>query len=662
MSAGDDSAAGRWRALALAMVLPFLAGIATYARHGLPDFLTLGDLALLEQCTLETLRGEQELGIGGRAGGAHPGPAFFLAAAPLYAATGHSASSLFVTALFINALSTLVIIFTLWRTERRGHVWLFLALLSGFFLQMGWRLESSWNPYVSLTPFICCLVLLGAVARGWWIGLPGAVLAGSFAVQCHLSYALPVALSALAALGLALIARPASPSVPTMAARPVRWLVVAGMVGLAVWWLPLREELRPGPGNLESIVQFFRQNQEVQSADHTRRAAAEVFGRFVATPLWAIVPRPPFGGRGLLAAVTVAQFALLLGAIILAIRRRRRAELYPLAFAVILAVALVIAVRHIVIPLDLVGYLIEWMSVGSVFVWYGIGRAAPLDGRGTRWAAGLLVAVWAVAGSYQLVRAARRTQSFGDTEEGRAAGQIVEQALAIARQHPGERLLVRQLDYRIPRIRAAVMLALSKQGAQPVMDASWRRVYVDARLTTDAPDHVLFLTRPESLRCVLPGPGLRLAASNAYFALLHRDVPASLRQERLAFSHPFTTWVAWGFDPWRRAEDDCGCVVVGAAAEYVVRLDPRRDYQLAVDLRASAERGRRYEFGWNGSPLGACAVAPGGGQRWAVRIEATRVAPTNSLVIALLDDAGQPLAGGAFAVRNVEFTAEGGRL
>jgi hypothetical protein len=88
--------------------------------------------------------------------------------------------------------------------RRRGGLALMLAVAVGLALMLrslpAQAVYDILNPYAALFPFTLLLFVAWSVACGDAFLLPLAVVLGSFAVQCHLTYVLPV----LGALGVAL--------------------------------------------------------------------------------------------------------------------------------------------------------------------------------------------------------------------------------------------------------------------------------------------------------------------------------------------------------------------------------------------------------------------------------------------------------------------------
>jgi hypothetical protein len=122
-------------------------------------------------------------------GWAHPGPAEFWLAAPLYRLTGADARSLLWTAATINVVAVAGIAAVAWR---RGG----FPLLVGLMTMVGIlihtlgpeRVTSIWNPFLPLLPFLLTVVLAWDVGLGnrrslLWLGI-----AATVAAQTHFAY------------------------------------------------------------------------------------------------------------------------------------------------------------------------------------------------------------------------------------------------------------------------------------------------------------------------------------------------------------------------------------------------------------------------------------------------------------------------------------------
>jgi hypothetical protein len=246
-------------------------------------------------------------------------------------------------------------------------------------------------------------------------------------------------------------------------------------------------------------------------------------------------------------------------------------------------------------------------------------------GRVGRIASWLLVAVWALLGSVRLARDARANLDWATaTEAGRAASESVASTLAAMEPYRARDLQVRQLDDSVWKIRAALVLALSKQGFRPKLDGHWFYEYVPARLAWPS-DTCLFLAAPRVAACALPGPGLRVVASNAACAVLFCDLSDTLARPAHSYENPFTAAAAWPYVP-PPAGEACGYPLVGPALTLVFPLRPRTAYRLALEARPLVPELRGVAATLNGVPLEGDLL------RQEVPVPADRAQATNTLV------------------------------
>jgi hypothetical protein len=138
-------------------------------------------------------------------------------------------------------------------------------------------LDPTWNAHMGTVWFMTTAAVAWAVAVGrlrWW---PVLVVAGSFAAQCHLMFA-------VGSLACVVIA----PIVGMAGRRPLRrWLPAGILAGIACWAAPLYQQVTSHPGNLSLLL-------------HSQRGAGPTAGvRFGLQALAASVgPRPVWWDRG----------------------------------------------------------------------------------------------------------------------------------------------------------------------------------------------------------------------------------------------------------------------------------------------------------------------------------------------------------------------------
>src|SRR6202163_138579 len=230
------------------------AGLVAVARQAHP-VTSVSDTAVIESYTLSASRARLLVGPYSRYGWHHPGPLYFYLLAPFYVLSGKLAAGLNAGALAINLLSVMVIAWVVGRVGSGVQAVAIMTLLVVYSWRMAPMLASPWNPHVIVLPFMALVVIAAAIVGGWIELLPLAMLIGTFAVQTHLGV-LPsvVAVSAIA-LGAVLVS--AGSGVPISRRRAVGIVSVTLCLLVALWAIPIWEEMTRTPGNLTKLWRFF---------------------------------------------------------------------------------------------------------------------------------------------------------------------------------------------------------------------------------------------------------------------------------------------------------------------------------------------------------------------------------------------------------------------
>lgn len=192
------------------------------------------------------------IGLQGRIGedGSHPGPLSFYLLAPVYRLLGSSAFALQVSTVAFHAAAVVV---ALWVVARRRSAWALVGVAVVVqLLVLGYGLgplTEPWNPHLPLLWFVAFLVSAWAVLDGDEPMVVTLVVSGSVCAQTHVPYLAVTTGIGLGVVVLALVGR-------RWWGRGLglRWLLVAGGVGLLLWVPPLVDQLRNDPGNLAKIV------------------------------------------------------------------------------------------------------------------------------------------------------------------------------------------------------------------------------------------------------------------------------------------------------------------------------------------------------------------------------------------------------------------------
>ena len=198
--------------------------------------------------------------------GSHPGPGLWVAMLPVYLLGGRSSHALLAAAASVHIVS--VIIAVRLAVHRGGRL---LAMLTALAALLVIRASGSdfmiepWNPWLAILPFMIFIFLVGEVvapigsARQKQVALVGAIVVGSYCIQCHAGYAVLV-VGALAAAVVVWI-RDEYRSQDLTGHQPcsrVRQGLIFGVIALSVAWLPVViDQLRRKPGNVSILLEHF---------------------------------------------------------------------------------------------------------------------------------------------------------------------------------------------------------------------------------------------------------------------------------------------------------------------------------------------------------------------------------------------------------------------
>lgn len=370
------------QAATVLLLVPFLVVVA--ARAGRP-WLPTQDFALIDLRVRDLLGGDLPLmGPYSRYRWNHPGPMLFWVLAPFTALAGGDAWGTLVGNVLVQAAGIGWAASLAWRVGRLTAVLLVDAVVALAYLGAGISpLVEPWGPYAVFPFFVVLLLQAHAIAAGEPRRLVGAVVCASFLVQSHAGY-LPL-VGAVAGWALLTLARRARRS--GASAEPWRRpLLLAGLVGVGLWSLPLVAVVRDEPGNLRELARFFL-GGDAPPAAGPGDALGVVAGTYRFVPSWLGATEPTDGLTGALvtasAAWLVVPVALLMAAGLVARRERSSALAGAVGLAAVLLVAGVAAASRVTD--DLEPYLFLWrlpVSVGTValgvgaLLW-GAGRLGP---------------------------------------------------------------------------------------------------------------------------------------------------------------------------------------------------------------------------------------------------------------------------------------------
>lgn len=291
-----------------------------------------------------------------------------------------------------------------------------------------------WNPWTGLVPLLLLVFLVWSILDGDRALLPLAVLVGSFTMQGHLSVLFPsVALLAVAVVGgwgPDLVARlgrrrsvdrfvrsglaagagvvdadggddrrtgdergPAGSAGAPPRGPAWRPLVLAVLVGIGCWAVPVYEEVTGDPGNLTLLL---RSSGEEGGRGGLHAVRAAVWHSLGVPPIWLRGEQDPlafatksFAPVGWAQAVNVLA-VVALGAWLAVLARRRRDRLVLAALAVAGALVAGMVFTALTIPLDrglVAGYTFRWFVLGSAFAWLALGLGIQRCWLGPAWRA-----------------------------------------------------------------------------------------------------------------------------------------------------------------------------------------------------------------------------------------------------------------------------------
>lgn len=240
----------------LAGTLPFLLLVAVALDHVNRPWVSRGDYAFMELATRSAAHGDALVGPYSRFGWNHPGPAMFYWFAPFFQAFDEAPESLGVAAAALNALAAGVAVAVSGIASGRRAAWTTAAGLLAMVWLWGFTwMDRIWNPFIVLAAIVVSgFLLAGVLADRRWM-LPPLVIAASFTIQSHVGTAAIVVLfAAAAAVGVGWSLR-----------RDWRaWRLPLGTslaVAVALWALPVHEQLSGRDGNITQMVEFARSSK-----------------------------------------------------------------------------------------------------------------------------------------------------------------------------------------------------------------------------------------------------------------------------------------------------------------------------------------------------------------------------------------------------------------
>lgn len=318
------------------------------------------------------------VGAYSRFGWDHPGPLLFWLSAPAYRVFGPT--GMVATVAAINAASAAGAVVAARRFGGNVLAWLIAAGLAVMVHSQGARqLVETWNPAVGTLPLFAYLLFVLGAAAGDRATLVPAIIAGSYAVQAHVSSAPVVLVAAIAGVSYRFVSRQratkpltverssTSSSLPPAPSRRLT-LIVAAVVALAAWFGSLVQQVTGHPGNLTAILRFFRQRHASTGWSLAQRIGARQFG--LPAPWMGASEQNVYGtirtSSMLPAAVIIVLFAVV--ALLAACRGRRNVG-FLIGFGLVLEITCVVAISHTVGGVFV--YFIRWTWPVAALTWAG---------------------------------------------------------------------------------------------------------------------------------------------------------------------------------------------------------------------------------------------------------------------------------------------------
>jgi hypothetical protein len=364
---------------ALASIVPILPYVLVLAKHGVPRFDLVGDLAWMEYDTRRVWTADTLTGLSSRFHWSHPGPLLFWIAAPFEAVFG--ASGLHLAAAIVSSAAAATTVGVARAFGGRAHAIAALLVVTAWFAAYGNVAMNPWVRTVVVLPLLACIVLASVFARGGVAVAVPAVLFGAIASQTHVSTVPTVGAVGVVSLVSFLVGARRRGGTTS---HERRHLISAASL-LALTFVPplVEQACATGPGNLRRLAEFFLHRTEpYKSLSVALRdwvmAVSWLPERVALGSLphddaiafamrWDEVPPTLLPAR---AAIGTLYLAGLIAAAIVARRRRDTTSLSLLGFAALGDVFSIVAVRAII---GEVHYsLLFWTTAPTCVGWVGI--------------------------------------------------------------------------------------------------------------------------------------------------------------------------------------------------------------------------------------------------------------------------------------------------
>jgi hypothetical protein len=516
--------AGRHRSrLVLALALsPFLVSAVVLVFGVGRAYTPFGDQAAIELHTRDVGHHPVLLGPFSRDDWSHPGPALFYLLAVPYRLVAGSSIGLPLGALAINGASVAGMALV---AKRRQGTPLLLCTLVGCALVVRALgpdfLADVWNPYIPVLPFGLLLFLTWAMTCGERWALPLAAGVASFCAQTHVGY-VPMVFPLLAWGGVWLVVLERRRGGRTRLGRRSPGLARVGLITFGVlvlmWTPPLVEQTLHSPGNLQRVVDYFREPAGDRASHTLADGYRVVAGQFELTPEWVSGPdRTRFGTSEprLLRSSSIPVLLVPVGIAGFVLWRRRISDACRLLATLAVASVLgVLSVANVVGPVYAYRLRWTWMLAMVSFVavaWAAWALASERTPRAeARWCAPVSVSMLLVLATVSSVSAAR-----ADTlNEGYEADVAALVPAVMADLPPGDGdVVVRSSSFAGSGFVSGLLLGLERRGVTARIDERVGRLYGDHRVHRSARVRAdLSVVTDSGFEASLPHPDLRLVA------------------------------------------------------------------------------------------------------------------------------------------------------
>ena len=344
------------------LLLPLILSIIPFFSGWGSEILQSGDNALLEMATQETVQGVYT-GAYSRFGFHHPGPMYFYMRYPLYALSGNTASSFYLSTALIVGISLWLSFQIIRKNSSPVSTIIFTFVFSLFMLTLTRTIWlSQWNPFIIIFPLCLFIISAAAYSSGANHSLYITVITGSFLAQTHIGMLPMVAIVFLYLTVFVVLQR----------SLKSRELIISAVL-LLIFWIPvIVDQFSPqGSGNISIISKIISQ---YPSVGITRISIAAWLSSVVPIEMIFLGPwiKEHFSSPVIFHTIIVLfRFPLLFYAWILA--RKRNKEGFETRLCELTLLLIFVSLLSVFsIRGEIFQYLTLWFSVVSALSWFSI--------------------------------------------------------------------------------------------------------------------------------------------------------------------------------------------------------------------------------------------------------------------------------------------------